>query len=199
VRTVAQFPLLATIRLPSIRVEVDRDVKRWIQPRLDLPLPETCSTVELARAMRHRPLRSVIYARLGNASALQQVIGRALRIVYRGEPAFEIRCERIGAGLLVLHGFATIVIAAEIGVDCQLSQQVTIGYSDAGGPPTLGDRVRVGANAVVIGPLHIGDDSVVGAGAVVVHDVASGTVVGGVPARVIPNATNRFAAVTHER
>jgi len=95
---------------------------------------------------------------------------------------------------MMMHGFATIIVAQRIGADCQVSQQVTIGYDDRGAPPILGDRVRIGANAVVIGPVTVGDDAVVGAGAVVVRDVPPGAVVGGVPAKVLPNATDRFSA-----
>jgi serine O-acetyltransferase len=107
----------------------------------------------------------------------------------------ELICADIGPGLMFMHGFATIVNAERIGRDCQISQQVTIGYSDRGGPPVLGDRVRIGANSVVLGPITLGDDAVVGAGAVVIDDVAPGTVVGGVPARVLEGAEDRYSAV----
>lgn len=50
-------------------------------------------------------------------------------------------------------------------------------------PTTIGDRVFIGANAVVQMGVTIGDGAVVGAGAVVTTDVAPGSVVGGVPAR----------------
>jgi acetyltransferase-like isoleucine patch superfamily enzyme len=52
-------------------------------------------------------------------------------------------------------------------------------------PVTIGDRVFIGANAVVMMGVTIGDSAVVAAGAVVTRDVAPFTVVGGVPARLI--------------
>lgn len=48
---------------------------------------------------------------------------------------------------------------------------------------TIGDRVFVGANAVINMGVTIGDEAVIGAGAVVTRDVPPRTVVGGVPAR----------------
>lgn len=52
-------------------------------------------------------------------------------------------------------------------------------------PTTIGDAVFVGANAVIQMGVTIGDSAVVAAGAVVTGDVASRTIVAGVPARVV--------------
>ncbi|MBL7956618.1 MAG: serine acetyltransferase, partial [Flavobacteriales bacterium] len=52
--------------------------------------------------------------------------------------------------------------------------------------PRFGDRVDIGANAVVIGPITIGDDALIGAGAVVVKDVPPNCVAVGNPARSTP-------------
>jgi len=52
-------------------------------------------------------------------------------------------------------------------------------------PLTIGDRVFLGANAVVMMGVTIGDEAVVGAGAVVTRDVPARSVVAGVPARVV--------------
>jgi acetyltransferase-like isoleucine patch superfamily enzyme len=49
----------------------------------------------------------------------------------------------------------------------------------------IGDRVFIGANAVVNMGVSIGDESVVAAGAVVTCDVPARTVVAGVPARPV--------------
>ena len=67
-------------------------------------------------------------------------------------------------------------------------QQVTIGSSRGGarnGYPKIGNRVFVGAGAKIIGDVTIGDDVVIGANAVVTKNIPSGTVVGGIPAKII--------------
>lgn len=52
-------------------------------------------------------------------------------------------------------------------------------------PVRIGDRVFIGANAVINMGVTIGDEAVVGAGAVVTRDVPPRTVVAGVPARPV--------------
>ena len=52
-------------------------------------------------------------------------------------------------------------------------------------PTRIGDGVLVGAGAVVLEGICIGDNAVIGAGAVVTHDIPSGAVALGVPAKVV--------------
>jgi putative colanic acid biosynthesis acetyltransferase WcaF len=53
------------------------------------------------------------------------------------------------------------------------------------GPLSIGHGCWIGHAARIIGPLTIGDNAIIGAGSVVIHDVEPGTIVAGVPARVI--------------
>ncbi|MNY73659.1 Galactoside O-acetyltransferase [compost metagenome] len=48
----------------------------------------------------------------------------------------------------------------------------------------IGNNVHIGTGAVIIQGINIGSNSVVGAGSVVINDVAGGTIVVGVPAKV---------------
>ena len=58
-------------------------------------------------------------------------------------------------------------------------------FDSEGSPVEIGDRVFVGARAVILPGIIIGDGAAVAAGAVVTKDVAPYTIVGGNPARPI--------------
>jgi serine O-acetyltransferase len=99
-----------------------------------------------------------------------------------------------GPGLYIGH-FGEIIVGGWVvaGANCSLSQGVTLG-EDAGGSPTLGEAVFVGPGAKVLGGIHIGDRVVIGANAVVVRDVPANATAVGVPARVLldrPNLRDR--------
>ena len=142
VRLIAYLPL--RLALPLGGEATERDVRRQLQPRLDLPLPASYTSAELVRVLAHRPFRSILYYRLRTIGIPGRVLAKALSVLYRGEPALFISSAEIGPGLMMMHGFATIIAARRIGTDCQISQQVTIGYDDRGDAPVLGDRVRIG-------------------------------------------------------
>jgi len=95
----------------------------------------------------------------------------------------------IGRRLRIEHFGGVIVHSCTvIGDDCLLRQNVTLGNRSEAQPmdaPVLGNRVQVGAGAVVLGKVRIGDDAIIGANAVVLADVPEGAVAVGNPARLI--------------
>ena len=64
---------------------------------------------------------------------------------------------------------------SRIGEGCIIRQNVTIGQV-RDPHPVIGDRVEIGAGAIILGGVTIGDDAVIAAGAVVVKDVPAGHV-----------------------
>ena len=92
----------------------------------------------------------------------------------------------VGRRVKLEHFGGMILVADKIGDDVILRQNTTFGISrleDLSGRPNIGNRVQIGAGAVVIGRIHIADGAVIGANAVVTKDVPEGAVRGGVPAR----------------
>jgi len=50
---------------------------------------------------------------------------------------------------------------------------------------TIGDGAFIGSDTMLVAPVNVGEHAKTGAGAVVKHDVLPGTIVVGVPARVL--------------
>lgn len=81
---------------------------------------------------------------------------------------------KIGKGLLIVHGFSTIINAEKIGDNCSIYQQVTIGYGK-GGKPIIGNNVTIYAGAIIIGNITIGNNCIIGAGAIIHKSIPDNT------------------------
>lgn len=95
---------------------------------------------------------------------------------------------KLGKGFQIGYGGIGIVIHERtiIGDNVHIDQNVTIGgTSKKYDVPRIGNNVYIGAGAVVLGPIIIGDNVVIGANAVVVKDIPNGSLVVGVPAKII--------------
>ncbi|MEI5688241.1 serine O-acetyltransferase EpsC [Sphingomonas kyungheensis] len=95
----------------------------------------------------------------------------------------------IGRNFFIDHGFVVIGETAHIGDDVTIYQCVTLGGTSPDNGvagkrhPTLSDGVIIGSGAQVLGPILVGERARVGANAVVTRDVPEGAVMVGIPAR----------------
>src|SRR5579859_7797491 len=79
---------------------------------------------------------------------------------------------RIGGGLLIPHPNGIVIHPdALIGVNCLIFQQVTVGSREEAGLPQIGGHVDIGAGAKILGPVIVGDRAKIGANAVVTKNI----------------------------
>jgi acetyltransferase-like isoleucine patch superfamily enzyme len=102
---------------------------------------------------------------------------------------------RIGSGTYLNRN--TEIVAAQsvtIGHHCMVARDVIIMDTDQHQlpdsellvqPAEIGNWVWIGARPIILKGVKIGNGAIIGAGSVVTKDVASSTVVAGVPARVV--------------
>ena len=91
------------------------------------------------------------------------------------------------------HGIAGIFIShtAQIGKNCTILQNVTIG-SSKGKAPVIGDNCIIGAGAVIIGGITIGNNCCIGANCTLAKDVPDNTtVVSATPRYITKDNTER--------
>lgn len=122
-------------------------------------------------------------ANIGNPAGIYYrcklaAIERKTGIHVEGNPNF-------GKGLIIGH-YGRIIIngSAQFGEQIYITHGVTIGRNATGkkkGVPVIGNRVRIGANAAIVGNVRIGDDVMIAPNAFVNIDVPSHSVVIGNP------------------
>ncbi len=122
-----------------------------------------------------------------------KLLARMISYIARMLTGIEIHpAAMIGQQLFIDHGHGVVIgETAIIGDRVTLYHDVTLGGTSLAKTkrhPTLEDDVIIGAGAQVLGPVTIGKGAHVGANAVVVRDVAAGTTVVGIPARVVADA-----------
>jgi len=175
-------PLIALMLLCSNRHIVWADLDRW---RYGIGPPRNLmARISLfVNLMTWEPqYRNVFYHRTGMQGRLLSILCRPMASLGLG------RRTKIGPGLKIWHGDGTFVSADEIGKNCTIYHQVTIGRLNLEHPTAIGNNVTVYAGAKVLGRVKVGDNAIIAANSLVISDVPPNVTVMGVPAVVVWSA-----------
>ena len=124
------------------------------------------------------------------------------RILYLNNASIEPQT-KIKGKITFPHGLNGILISAgaQIGENCTVFHQVTIGSNTANGSkhigsPKIGDNVYIGAGAKIIGGIIVGSGARIGANCVVTEDVPENATVVLTKPRVIVHEQKRDNSFT---
>jgi serine O-acetyltransferase len=152
----------------------------------------------LMRLLVHARWRAVVAWRLAQSCMrrpLTRPVGLWLSDRTLAASGAELKpTSRIGPGVLLKHTTG-LVVGGEVvaGHRLVLHQNVTLGDRQPyGGQPRLGNDVTVGSGACVLGPITVGDRVVVAANSVVLADVPADCTVAGAPARIVRRAEDHL-------
>ncbi len=164
-----------------------QDARRWIVPGQISADPLSLWQV-LALLFRHLPLRAMLWFRFGSwckQRGIPFLPGYVQRRLYRRYGLEIVVGADIGGGLYIAHPIGTVIAPQRIGRNCTIVAAVTIGMRNEWEFPVIGDEVFIGAGARVLGGITVGNRARIGANAVVTRDVPAGATVVGIPARVV--------------
>lgn len=101
---------------------------------------------------------------------------------------------RIGPGFRLIHPTNVVIgTGVEIGENCLIFHDVTLGTGQIPGTPKIGSNVDIYCGARVLGGVSIGDDAMIGANCVVTRDIPAASIVVPPPARVMSRALSQVA------
>jgi len=119
----------------------------------------------------------------------------SLRVLFNVDFWAGQRGVRAGAGLCLIHpGNILIGSGVEIGENCLIFHEVTIGRGPTPGHPKIGNNVDIYVGARILGGVTIGDHSMIGANCVVTQNIPPRSIVVPPPIRVVPRALSPRAS-----
>ena len=170
---------------------------------------------KLSLILTYPGVKAIFFHKIANffATAKFDLIARVVSQFSRFLTGIEIHPKaKIGKNLFIDHGMGVVIgETSYIGDNVTIYHNVTLGgispsintneQRDIKRHPTLGDNVVVGSGAQILGPVKIGKDSLIGANAVVTKDVSERSIMVGIPAKRIGDATTGFKpyAVTENK
>ncbi len=169
---------------------------------------------KLSLVLTYPGVKAVFFHRVANffAKAKFNLIARIISQFSRFLTGIEIHPNaNIGKNLFIDHGMGVVIgETSEIGDNVTIYHNVTLGgispsinsndQRNMKRHPTLEDHVVIGSGAQILGPIVVGKNSLIGSNSVVTKNVLEKSVMAGIPARRVGDATKGFKpyAVTEE-
>lgn len=129
-----------------------------------------------------RVIRNLLYRLRGEVST-EQLIQRGLKVGKHLKRLNNVLIDDSHPWLITIGDNVTLAPRVHI-LAHDASTKIHLGYTKIG-CVTIGDRVFVGAESVILPGVSIGHDVIIGANSTVTHDIPNGMVAVGSPARVI--------------
>lgn len=112
-----------------------------------------------------------------------------IRIVYASDISLN---SKIGRSFIIMHGHDIVIGSSVIiGNHVKIFNGVTLGNknteNDINQQPTIGNNVVIGTGAKILGAVVVGDKVKIGANSVVLINVPTNSIAIGVPARIVKN------------
>ena len=151
-------------------------------------------------------VKAIFFHKIANFFAIAKfdLVARIISQFSRFFTGIEIHPKaKIGKNLFIDHGMGVVIgETSEIGDNVTIYHNVTLGgvapsinsndQRNTKRHPTLQNNVVVGSGAQILGPVVVGRNSLIGANAVVTKDVPEKSIMIGIPAKRVGDATKGF-------
>ena len=151
-------------------------------------------------------VKAIFFHRIANFFAIAKfdLVARIISQISRFFTGIEIHPKaKIGKNLFIDHGMGVVIgETSEISDNVTIYHNVTLGGTspsintneqrNSKRHPTLEENVVVGSGAQILGPVVIGKNSLIGANAVVTKNVSEKSIMVGIPATRVGDATKGF-------
>ena len=186
-------------------------MKDYLQSIIDR---DPAAKSKLSLILTYPGVKAIFFYKLANffATAKFDLIARIISQLARFLTGIEIHPKaEIGKNLFIDHGMGVVIgETSKIGDNVTIYHNVTLGgiapsinsndQRNMKRHPTLEDNVVVGSGAQILGPIIVSKNSLIGSNSVVTKNVPEKSVMAGIPARRVGDATKGFKpyAVTDE-
>ncbi len=161
---------------------------------------------KISLVLTYPGVKAIFFHKIANFFAIAKLdlVARIISQFSRFFTGIEIHPKaKIGKNLFIDHGMGVVIgETSEVGDNVTIYHNVTLGgvapsinsndQRNTKRHPTLQDNVVVGSGAQILGPVVVGRNSLIGANAVVTKDVPEKSIMIGIPAKRVGDATKGF-------